>query len=186
MRAFVAVKVAEWIRRKLVGVQDELRRTEADVKWVEDANLHITLKFLGWIDDAAVTNLKGLLAAEALRWPRLRLDYAGVGTFPERGAPRVVWAGCTGDVAKLGELAAAVEGAAEQMGVPREDRPFKPHLTIGRVKSPRNLKQLQAALEPFRATAFGADEVGEFILFESTLRPQGPIYTPQAVFGLGG
>jgi 2'-5' RNA ligase len=184
MRAFVAVKVADAVRGRLAEVREELRRADADVKWVDEASLHLTLKFLGWVEDEAVAKLTDLLAAEAPRWPALRLDYAGVGAFPERGAPRVVWAGCSGDVETLGALAAAVERAAEAVGVPREGRPFKPHLTIGRVKSPRNVKRLQAALPKFRDTPFGSDTVTEVVLFESTLRPQGPIYTPRAVFPL--
>src|SRR5262245_24921833 len=185
MRSFVAVKVAEPIRKRLLEVREQLRKADADVKWVEEATLHITLKFLGWVEDDAIATLKDLLAAEVPRWPVLRLEYSGVGTFPERGAPRVVWAGCGGDVAKLGDLAAAVERAAEQVGVPKEDRPFRPHLTIGRVKSPRNAKALQALIPVYRDTPFGSDTVTEVVLFESTLRPQGPIYTPRATFPLG-
>lgn len=186
MRCFVAVKISDAVRKKAAEVQEALRRADADVKWVDPESLHLTLKFLGWIDEAAVETLKGLLSGDAARRPELELVYAGVGTFPERGAPRVVWIGCGGDVAGLGDLASAVERAAGQVGVPPEDRPFAPHLTIGRVKSTRNVKRLSPAIEPYRTSEFGKDAVTEIVLFESTLRPQGPIYTPLASFPLGG
>ncbi|MBV8881904.1 MAG: RNA 2',3'-cyclic phosphodiesterase, partial [Planctomycetaceae bacterium] len=130
MRCFVAVPVAEPVRDLLVRVQDELRRADAQIKWVERNNLHLTLKFLGDVDDRQVAALKELLSAEAARWKPLHLQYGGIGTFPERGVPRVVWAGALGEVDRLAELASAVERQAESVGVPRDRHPFVAHLTI--------------------------------------------------------
>src|SRR5437667_11373232 len=113
MRCFVAVKVGEAVRDLLGRVQEALRRADGHVKWVERDNLHLTLKFLGDLDEDRVGTLRKLLGAEAARWRRMSLEYAGIGTFPERGAPRVVWAGATGDVDRLAGLAAAVERHAE-------------------------------------------------------------------------
>jgi len=185
MRCFVAVPVAGPVRRLLADVQKALRRAEADVKWVEEANLHLTLKFLGDVSEAQVASLRELLSAEAARWPKLTLDYAGMGCFPEQGAPRVLWAGCTGDVDKLAGLAVAVERHAESVGVPREGRPFVAHLTIGRVKSSRNVKRLQAEIENQRRVPLGKDDVAEFALYESTRTSQGPVYEPLLRFELG-
>jgi len=186
MRCFVAVRVPDAVRRRVAELQQALRRAEADVRWVEEGNLHLTLKFLGEIGEGEAARLGELLSLEAARWPRLKVEYAGAGSFPERGAPRVVWAGLSGDLEKLAGLAAAVERAAEQVGVPREGRPFVAHLTIGRVKSPRNARRLAAAVEQQDGAALGKDEVAEFVLFRSTLTPQGPVYEPLAVFPLGG
>ena len=184
MRCFVAVEVPEEVRGPLVRVQEALRRADADVKWVERENLHLTLKFLGDLGEEAAARLGGTLAAEAARWPRLRLSFGGIGVFPERGAPRVVWAGCAGDVERLAGLAGAVERAAEAVGVPREARPFVAHLTIGRVKSPRNEKRLRAAIENQRAVPLGNAELGEFALMKSTLTSSGPVYERFAAFPL--
>lgn len=185
MRAFVAVPVGDAVRDVLVRVQEALRRAEADVRWVEPANLHLSLKFLGEVSEEQAARLGDLLAAEAPRWPRMALEVAGIGTFPERGLPRVVWAGCRGDVAKLAGLAQAVERAAEQVGVPREGKPFVAHLTIGRVKSPRNAKRLTAAIGNQREVPVGREEVGRFVLYRSTLTPEGPVYEEVAEFPLG-
>jgi 2'-5' RNA ligase len=184
MRCFVALALPPPLRKLLVQVQDALRRADADVKWVEEDNLHLSLKFLGDVDEEPLAKLKGILSVEALRWPAMGLDYSGVGAFPDHGAPRVVWAGCGGELEKLAGLAAAIERSAEQVGVPRERHPFVAHLTIGRVRSDRNLKRLQSAIENQREVPLGRDEVRGFVLFKSTLTPKGPVYEALATFPL--
>jgi 2'-5' RNA ligase len=184
VRCFVAIALPAPVKTLLVRVQEALRRADADLKWVEEENLHLSLKFLGDLDPDALSRLKGLLSVEALRWPAMTLTYAGIGTFPERGEPRVVWAGCGGDLEKLAALGGAVERAAEQVGVPRERKPFVAHLTIGRVKSGRNLKRLQSAIASQRDVPLGRDEVKEFVLYQSTLTNRGPIYESIAAFPL--
>lgn len=185
MRCFVAVPVPGPVRDLLVRVQEALARGGDAVKWVEKENLHLSLKFLGEVTEDQVGRLSELLTAEAARWPRMKLSYAGAGAFPERGAPRTVWAGATGDLGKLAGLAAAVERAAEQVGVPREGRPFVAHVTLGRVRSLRNLKSFQALIDAQSRVPLGDDVVEEFVLFRSTLTSQGPIYEPLASFPLG-
>ena len=185
VRCFLAIDAPGDVRRLLVRVQEALRRADADVKWVEEENLHLSLKFLGDVSEDQVAKLKELLGAEAARWPAMKLTYAGVGTFPERGLPRVVWAGATGDLEKLAGLAAAVERSAEQVGVPREGRVFVAHLTLGRVKSGRNAKRLQESIDNQRQVPLGSGTVGEFVLYQSTLTSQGPVYEVIETFKLG-
>jgi 2'-5' RNA ligase len=184
MRCFVALVLPDPVKKLLVQVQDALRRADADVKWVEEENLHLSLKFLGNLDEDASDRLKGLLGVEALAWSAMDLTYGGVGTFPERGAPRVIWAGCTGEIGKLAALAAAIERCAEQVGVPREHHPFVAHLTLGRVRSDRNVKRLLSAIENQRQVPLGKDRAKEFVLMQSTLGQKGPTYNPIADFGL--
>jgi 2'-5' RNA ligase len=184
VRCFVGIALPDPVRDLMVRVQEALRRADADVKWVERQNLHLSLKFLGDVDEGALASLKGTLSIEALRWPATALAYGGVGTFPERGAPRVVWAGCSGDLETLAGLAGAVERSAEQVGVPREGHPFVAHLTLGRVKSGRNLRPLRSAIENQREVALGREVVKEFVLYRSTLTPRGPIYESIAAFPL--
>jgi 2'-5' RNA ligase len=186
MRCFVAIALPASVKTLLVRVQEALRRADADVKWVEEENLHLSLKFLGDLEEDALSGLKGILSVEALRWPSMALSYSGIGTFPERGEPRVVWAGCGGDLSTLAALAGAVERAAEQVGVPRERKPFVAHLTIGRVRSSRNVKRLQSAIAAQREVPLGRDEIQEFVLYRSTLTNQGPFYESIAAFPLAG
>ena len=184
MRCFIAVALPAPVRKLLVQVQEALRRADAHVKWVEEENLHLSLKFLGDLGEDAVATLKGALSIEALRWPAMELTYEGIGTFPERGVPRVVWAGCAGDLPKLAALAGAVERCAEQVGVPRERHPFAAHLTLGRVKSDRNVKRLMSAIDNQRRVPLGKDHVREFVLYKSTLTDQAPVYEVLAAFQL--
>jgi 2'-5' RNA ligase len=186
MRCFVAVKVGEPVRDLLVRVQDELKRADAQIRWVERDNLHLTLKFLGDVDDDQVARLRELLTCEALRWKPFHLQYGGIGTFPDRGVPKVVWAGATGEVDRLAGLASSMERHAESVGVPRERHPFIAHLTIGRVKGQRNFKQLQTAIIPQRQVPLGSDEVESFELIKSTLTPEGPLYEVMQSFALSG
>ncbi len=185
VRCFVGIKVAEPVRDLVVRVQEALRRADAHVKWVERENLHLTLKFLGDLDEDRVASLGDRLTAEAARWKKMALVYAGIGTFPERGAPRVVWAGATGDLSRLAGLAAAVERHAEEAGVPPERHPFVAHLTIGRVKSDRNARRLLSAIEAQRQVPLGRDDVASFELLRSTLTSDGPIYEVVESYPLG-
>lgn len=171
MRCFVAIDIPEEICVRIAELQELLRRAEADVRWVPRASLHLTLRFLGDAEEAAASRLAGALEAEAARRPPLRLSVEGSGLFP-----RVVWAGCAGD---LGPLAAAVDGIATAHGFPREPLPFVPHITIGRVKSARHEARLRAALP---AGALGAFDATELVLVRSTLRPEGPLYERIAAF----
>jgi len=184
VRCFVAIPLPPPVRKLLVRVQEALRRADAHVKWVEEENLHLSLKFLGDLGEDAVAALTGSLSIEAVQWPPMDLSYEGVGTFPDRGLPRVVWAGCAGDLPKLAALAGAIERCAEQVGVPRERHPFAAHLTLGRVKSDRNMKQLLSAIDHQRQVPLGRDTVKEFVLYRSILSDQAPVYEPLATFPL--
>jgi len=184
MRCFVAVTVADPVRDLIVRVQDALRRSDAHVTWVRREALHLTLKFLGDLGDGQVGSLRTLLREEAARWRPMVLQYAGIGRFPERGAPRIVWAGAVGDLERLAGLAAAVERHAAEVGVPAERHPFVAHLTIGRVKSDSNLQGLQKAIEDQRLVPLGKDEIRSIELIQSTLTPQGPIYEAVETYSL--
>lgn len=184
MRCFVAVPLPEPVRGLLLRVQEALTRAEDEVKWVERENLHLSLKFLGEVTEEQVSRLTELLNAEAARWPKLRLSYGGIGAFPERGAPRIVWAGATGDLEKLAGLAVAIERAAEAVGVPREGRPFVAHVTLGRIRSLRNLKRFQALVDNQRRVPLGEAVVEKVVLYRSTLTPKGPIYEELVGFPL--
>jgi 2'-5' RNA ligase len=178
VRAFIAIPVSEEIRREAREVVGRLRRAGASVKWVEPENMHITLKFLGDISPDDVENLRKNLA-EVLEGHRpFEMTAAGVGCFPSgRRAPRVVWIGLEGETERLGELAAGVECACGQSGFEAETRPFRAHLTIGRVRRESgNLRELTEAVgaAAFNPLKLRVDRVN---LVRSRLSPKGPTYT---------
>lgn len=174
MRAFLAVFVPDSLRAALSEAQDDLRRTGAEVSWVPAGNLHVTLKFLGEIPEGATVDLSGLP-------PAFDTEMAGVGEF----GGRVVWAGCRGDLTPMKALAAAAEEAGERLGVARERRPFAAHVTLGRVKSHRGLRDLRKRLDKWRDRVFGPWRVEKAALVASDLGPEGAAYTILREYPLG-
>src|SRR5262245_19019993 len=164
MRAFFGIPLEDSLRPGLAAVQDDLRAAGADVSWVRPESLHQTLKFLGDVGEGARFDLRCDRPFD--------LEVAGVGEF----GGRVVWAGCRGDLDALRDLAALAERASERIGVPREDRPFSPHVTIGRIRSRRGLERLRARMSPWKDRLFGAWPVRRFVLFRSETSPRGSVY----------
>lgn len=183
MRAFIAVGLSDETRTALEKVQSELRRVQADVKWVALGSVHITLKFLGLVEDAMLENVKAAMAACAVGGP-FTYTVKGLGSFPPVRKPRVVWAGVTDGAERLSELAQKLEVAFEPLGFEKENREYAPHLTLGRVRSPRKAELLLPVVEHYADTPFGTCKVTELILFESKLSPRGATYLPIANFNL--
>jgi 2'-5' RNA ligase len=190
LRLFVALEPPEVVRRRLAALQERLKtaagRHAGDVKWVPVENVHLTLQFLGAVPEDRVEAVKAAVAAAADCAQQLHLELRGVGGFPSARRVRVIWAGIAGDVAPLGTLVAALGRRLGPLGFPPEDRPFSPHLTLGRSRDPRGAPALATALAhaaegpaaPWRAT--------ELILFQSHLSPAGPRYEPLSRAPLGG
>lgn len=144
----------------------------ARVRRVAERNLHLTLKFLGDVEDARIPGLIQALAAASERVTTFDLVVERVGSFPERGAPRVLWAGCDGG-AMLTRLHDQVETACERAGFPREERAFHPHVTLGRVTGCCRVPLLAAV--PLERP-FGRCRVDRVLLMESMLDPGGAIH----------
>lgn len=190
MRAFVAVGLPEEIRKRLGRVISRLSGSGAGIRWVRPERLHVTLKFLGEIDDQQERVLRDDLAEMAKRFSPFHLECAGLGVFPRPERPRVCWAGCRGETDRLAALAAAVETSAVRAGVPSESRPFRAHVTIGRVPSQGgrrgrgNPGPVSVSL-PKEEESYGEWCVKRFLLVMSLLTPEGPVYEPLASFEMG-
>lgn len=189
LRTFVAVELPQEACRELARVAAELARPlpPGVVRWVNADAMHLTLRFLGDTLPAQLPLLAERLTRAAATAAPLALQLGEIGTFPPRLSPRnplrVIWAGLQGEVGSLAALQTAVEQTVVALGWPAEERPFAPHLTLGRVKDPRRLPvgawPERPALAPhtFRVTACH--------LIRSELRPQGPLYTTLHTFPLG-
>jgi 2'-5' RNA ligase len=188
VRCFVAIELPDDVRSVVAAAQAALRRAapRADVRWTTRDQWHLTLRFLGEVPDADIPGLVERLAAAVRPRPSLALALSGVGGFPGRRRPRVVWCGVEGDAAALGETAAVVEAAVRAFGLPEEGRPFHAHVTVGRVRSPRGLGRLGAALEAPPDAAPAAWTAREAVLFRSRLRPTGAVYEPIARLPFAG
>jgi len=179
VRCFVAADLTPDAREDLGGLQVRLRKAGVECRWVLPAALHLTLKFLGEVAPETFEALRNALTPPLGVGGPLQLAAAGVGAFPSPQRARVVWAGLTGDVATLARAALTLEARVEALGFPREARPFRAHLTLGRSRGPGGLQgaeKLLATEATYRGPAF---PVGALVLYESRLRPQGPEYLPR-------
>jgi 2'-5' RNA ligase len=175
MRLFVAVTLPEELKSRLAALQEQLRPAQADVSWVRPANLHATLKFLGEVEPKRVDRLRPALAEAARGVAPFRIRLGGVGTFGR--PPRVVWAGVGDGAGPLAGLAERVEAALGLVGFPKERRGFSAHLTLGRVRSGKNLERLLQAIADVPPGDVGETAVDAIVLMRSELNPAGSIYT---------
>jgi len=196
MRAFLAIPLPPEIRQALAALQAQLADSRADVKWVEPENLHVTVKFLGEIDDETRRAVESAAGRVASAEPAFALAFGAVGAFPSMSAPRVVWVGLAEGAQAVARIAAGLERAGRAIGWRQEERPFSPHLTIGRVRSPRRRQQLTQALQRAACPHTTPSGVGAWIppapwgvtgvtLYQSELSSRGPRYTVLAECPLG-
>lgn len=184
IRCFLAIDLPESLRPGLALAQGELKKSQADVRWVPPGNIHITLKFFGNLKAEELPPVIAAAREVAAAQGPLTLKVSGAGAFPSSRSPRVVWLGLAGDLLPLTLFYQRLEGAFAQLGYPPEDRAFSPHLTLGRVRSPEGRTQLSRALENL-AVDWPPFAVREIILYQSVLSPKGSAYTPLEVIKLG-
>jgi RNA 2',3'-cyclic 3'-phosphodiesterase len=177
VRAFVALELDERLREAMGELQAGLRRRLGQVHLVRPEGIHLTLRFLGRTTPQQRDTMRPILAAAASACPPAEVPVSGLGTFPERGSPRVLWLGLEAPTA-IGELQKACERAALAAGFEKEDRPFKAHLTLGRWRD-------RAARPELPAVDLGTTRLDTLVLFKSELRPGGAVYTSLERFALG-
>jgi 2'-5' RNA ligase len=179
VRCFLAVEIPDAARAALARLQDELRQaTRLPVRWMEPSAMHLTLKFLGDANDEQQEALGPVLADAMASRCAPEIELAGAGAFPGARRVRVVWAGLAGGGAELTELAGALDGASVPLGFARESRPFRPHVTLGRVRTPQPALDLSAALQARRDVALASWTPAAVTLVESLLGPSGARYRP--------
>lgn len=178
MRCFIAIEVVPAIRQKLAELTLKLRRAlrgnRGGIKWVEPNLMHLTLKFLGEIDEAAVATVGRIVDQVAVSHRGFELSVEGVGYF---GRPaRVIWVG-TKESPELMALQADMEGRLAEANFPAEERPFSAHLTLARIKDPAAGRDVPGLIESDQSIRLGSFGVDSLKLFRSELTPQGPNYS---------
>jgi 2'-5' RNA ligase len=181
VRLFVAVELPERIKDALGATITALRAdTQGPFRWVAPSGIHLTLRFLGSVRAEQVDGLADAMTTAALTVEPFDLVLDGLGTFPPRRPPSVVWAGLGGDLAPLATLQSALEAGVVERGMAPETRAFHPHLTLARVRERIGREGVTSLVERLGATK-GFDEppfpVGELSLIRSELRPEGARYT---------
>jgi 2'-5' RNA ligase len=170
LRLFIAVSVPEKHRTQLARQVEPLREQLPDARWARLESQHITLKFLGWVDEVLRAPVEVAMAAVADRHAPSEIGLEGVGAFPNRRRARVVWAGIADPAGLLTSLADALESALEPLGFEAERRSFTPHLTLARNKQPRTVNLDVASVYSDRW------RVSSMVLFRSHLSPHGARY----------
>ncbi len=177
MRTFIAIDLAGPIKNALQEGLKELARENGSIRWIKRQGMHLTLKFLGDISPGKA----GLVSAELLRLVQSHSSFPmtveGTGFFPKHGRhPRIIWAGVK-ESQKLAALYADMETGMTKIGFKREERPFHPHITLGRVKSPRGLQPVLEVLNKNVSMVFGTMIVAKITFFKSILKPAGAEYS---------
>lgn len=184
IRTFIAIELPDDIQERIAAVIADAASAGGRVKWVEANNLHLTLKFLGGVEEAMLTSVQNALTDIAQRSQQFTMLLRGVGGFPNFKRPRVLWVGVDAPQTLL-DLQSRIESALEQIGFEREQRAFHPHITIGRVKASQGIATLVQRLSKHENETFGEVHVQQITLMRSDLTPQGPIYTPLSHHQLG-
>ncbi len=177
LRAFVAVPLPRAIIAAMGTLQDDLKNHGLRVRWVRPENIHLTLKFLDDINPEDVAGIIAAVESAAREQKPLTLSARAVGVFPGLNRARIIWTGLTGQVNALTKLHRALDTGLAKLGFPKEKRPFKGHLTLGRTKGntdPQKLDRAITACSDFKSEPFTADQL---ILFKSDLQASGAVYT---------
>ncbi|BAK54421.1 2'-5' RNA ligase [Sulfurisphaera tokodaii str. 7] len=175
IRLFTAVDIPQF--PKVLEFMEAVKRTGADVKLVEPYNIHITLVFIGEIQENKLDLVKEAVAR--IDFQSFKIKLKGAGAFPNLSRPRVVWIGIEGGLQQLRTIRGNLLKELLARGIrPEDEKEFTPHLTIGRVKGPSNMMNLVNVINEYQNIEFGEIIVNKIILFKSTLTPKGPIYDP--------
>ncbi|MCX5725834.1 MAG: RNA 2',3'-cyclic phosphodiesterase [Candidatus Saganbacteria bacterium] len=176
MRTFISVELPDEIKEKIAKMIDVLGKAGSGIKWVEKKNLHITLKFLGWVPDEKMNDVNGLVKKASEGAKIFDAKFEGLGTFPSGRNPRVIWVGTSKGAPELKNLAGSIEKIMSKAGYRSEEREFASHVTVGRVKEKKNMDEFLRSIEVNKDSKFGETVVGEICVMKSALSPKGPIY----------
>jgi 2'-5' RNA ligase len=177
IRAFVAVDMNDAVRGEVGRAIEQLKRSGADVKWLRPEALHFTLKFLGDISEDAVPDIINALDRKMENMTPFDLQIGSAGVFPGWSNPRVIWFGLERGADEMRDLAREVDRALTPLGIEAEKREYRPHLTLGRLRSRRNKQILKDYAEGVRIPS-GKCRVSKAVLFKSELTPSGAFHSP--------
>ena len=173
-RGFIAIDID--VNKNLVEFASEIKKTQADLKLVEPENIHITIKFLGDTDEEKIEEIKEIIKNSVEEIEPFEIKLKGSGVFPNKNYMKVLWIGIE-KVEKIMEIAKKINNQLTKIGFEPEKRDFSAHLTIARIKSPRNKDKLIGIIEKYKEFEFESINVDSIKLKKSDLTPKGPIYT---------
>jgi RNA 2',3'-cyclic 3'-phosphodiesterase len=184
-RIFIAVDIDKLTRKNLAEVRCKLDDPRCRINWVAPENLHVTLKFLGDVEDNELPKICETIKEVVAQSGPVEFEIRGVSAIPSLRflkKLRMLWAEVDEPTSRLDAIFTKIESALEPLGFPRENRPFSPHITLARIKHiPKNVdleKTMRKSLEQYADTDFGFVSASNITVYTSDLTPDGPVYTP--------
>jgi len=184
IRSFIAIELSPSLRQHIEQLQNELKRDTADVRWTRSEGIHLTIKFLGAIDEERVGEIGAALEECLADTMIFTLSVGSLGAFPNREHPKVIWLGIEDERGVLQKLQQTIDRELTRLGFSAEKRTFSPHLTLGRIKSPKGKRTVRQRLATMGECKCGTFDVKEIFLFKSDLTPSGAVYTKLKSFAL--
>ncbi|MEE4312057.1 MAG: RNA 2',3'-cyclic phosphodiesterase [candidate division KSB1 bacterium] len=178
IRTFIAIEIPPHIKKEISEFQRHLMVRDTRISWPKPDNIHITLKFVGDVETNAITAITEAVEKGVEQIPPFNVKIVGVGTFPSGRKPRILWIGAKSENSLMVKCADNIDQKLEELGYEKETRPFRAHLTLGRVKSQFKIDEVLDRLNESRD--FECDDflASEIIVVQSTLHASGAIYTP--------
>ncbi|MCP4189552.1 MAG: RNA 2',3'-cyclic phosphodiesterase [Planctomycetaceae bacterium] len=177
IRTFVAIDVSERVRRAAAATISELEPMTESIRWVSASNVHITMKFLGDVEETDIYQVCRLTADAVRDLPAMQVNCRGVGAFPSIDRPRTIWLGVDDPTDQLVQVHQRVEQGLASLGFPREQRRFQPHVTLGRARyGRRDMEELVERLATFEVEA-GPVDIDQLVIYASERGANGPNYT---------
>jgi len=176
IRAFIAIPLDPKIQRVIERMHDHFKKINSDVNWVASKNIHITLKFLGDVNTEQINSAKQALATLYQSTRPFTVELSQLGAFPNINRPRTLWVGLKDNKQRLSRIAESLEKALSKIGFQGDQKPFSPHITIGRIRSLKNFDALSKSISNYQIIESCAQTISKIILFQSILSSEGPTY----------
>jgi len=176
-RLFIAIEVPDVQRNELNSLQKRIKQHLEGVKWVRPEGLHLTLKFLGETEADKIDSIRKVMDSSVAAASRFQVQYSGIGVFPDTKKARVVWVGLKEGVSEVQKLADEIENNLSMYQFVKENRPYHPHLTLGRLRYPLPEKKIQHVLDQERNFITKTTEIEKITLYHSQLLKHGAIYS---------
>ena len=185
IRSFLAFELPVEIKEQIGTISRELKKMALPVRWVAIDNIHLTIVFLGSVDEDIIGDIEERVNTVVKGFSAFKTKLNKVGAFPHWKRPRVIWIGLNGDIGRLSNLRNELQEELKVLGFMPEKRPFRPHLTLGRFKGPINRDEdIKWICDRYRDIDSDLYQLNELILYKSDLKPDGPVYTKMATWPL--
>ncbi len=183
MRCFIAIDIPASIKEAIDNITGKLSRSSADIRWIPSKNVHLTLKFLGEVEDAVLPDIEKRISISCEAMGAFSINIRGIGAFPDFKHPNVLWMGIDRSNS-LEDIYLSIEDSLKEMGFEKDNRRFSPHLTIARIKDRKGIDTVFKELYTYKDTFFGSIDVNEVLLMKSVLKPAGAEYFKLSGFKL--